>query len=146
VAWIALVVALLALAIALSEKNWVQEKLQTMTENWGRLQEHLSERGARREVESAEATVDDLRSAGLSAQLGEESEARDHLADALRGIRHQAGRLEGHDGERWRQLADETTALAISLEAGIEAARTLNALAVRAEALAEELQSDAPDE
>ncbi|MBN1476164.1 hypothetical protein JXA47_05385 [Candidatus Sumerlaeota bacterium] len=117
-----------------------------MTENWGRLQEQLAERGARREVERATAAVEDLRSAGLSAQLGEESEARDHLSDALRGIRHQANRLEGPAGERWRQLADETTALAISLEAGIEAARTLSELAAQAEALAEELESDAPDD
>lgn len=133
IAWIALFVALLALAVALSSNPMVQRLGTKLKENWPILREEISRFRERQRAEEETDAATQLQAASRAVNEGDEEEAQEHLGDALSRIRSQIRDLRGSARSRLIELRDDVQDLADSLEMGSESARQLSSFASRME-------------
>jgi hypothetical protein len=133
VAWIALIMATLALAVALSDQAWLRQRIARWSANWSLVRQAVAE--SRAPADSGPDAAEQLRSASLAARLGNEGEVRERLGAAGADLTSRVERLEGSARERCQALIDDIAAVRRKVETGAEGARTLSSLAERAEAL-----------
>lgn len=137
VAWVALLVSLIALALALSEKSWVQTRLQTIARNWGTMVGEIESAVARGEAPDAEQP---FAQAAEAARGGEQSAMADRLDEAILTVRQRAEQIGGDLSRRLRQVARDLERLRTDGAATEQTAATIDDLGARFTALLGESQ------
>lgn len=130
-AWLALMISLLALAVAVSDKPWLREMAARYRQNLSTLISTVRESRENRAAAADPAEL--VRQASRDVRLEESSAARRNLEEAARSLAVRAERMTGAARRTLSQLASETARLGEALSEGSRGARDLTALAERIE-------------
>jgi hypothetical protein len=138
VAWIALVIAVIALGVSLLDRPWlgrVKENWPLVQEEFDRLRERRAEEAQQGQVAEGQEAPEHLREARRAAILGDEESLKTHLLAARDGLLVHAESLRASAARQCRNLAEEIGDLTENLEAGLRNSRMISDLAERAESL-----------
>jgi hypothetical protein len=136
VSWIALVVAVLALAFALSDQPWIRAVARRFSSNYRLVQEEVTQlRERRRDGAALQEAADRLRQASRAVVLEDRDDVEDHLDAAQEHLVELADGMGEDSGGQIRALAGEIQAIAEGSESLNGEAGAIRELAERIEAL-----------